>query len=373
MAAGGGRFSQSSSLHKMKKRNAFWVTGLITVMLVLGIRLMKDDDSSMAELPVAYVVCADSDGQNNRVYVVRLLDGDLLAVSDSIDLLGKPTHLAYDPNYSRIYISSMRGQSLDYSPLTVLDVGRGEFEVLNRFEINFEASSPRTARESKKSNARANQGSLRNTRVRDAYYSFVSPNGKELYVAHAGLADSGYLMAVWEAETGAVLRLLPIGIRSFYSWSPDGNYVAEIWPSAQRQRVKDGNTVVEELPGGVSVLDTRTGKEAGLTYLENNKGMHPPWGRIDEPFIHFSRRNPGLVRVYDRDTGKILSRFDLHALTGLEYWRDPAILKKGRLIAATMTNFHKQGYIVLIDVLDGMEITRTKVGEQCTNPVVAYG
>ena len=79
-----------------------------------------------------------------------------------------------------------------------------------------------------------------------------------------------------------------------------------------------------------------------------------------------------MVRVYDRDTGEILSKFNIHDLTGLELWSDPASLKMGRLIAASMTTFDKQGYIVLIDVIDQRVITRTKVGLECTNSVIAY-
>lgn len=214
----------------------------------------------------------------------------------------------------------------------------------------------------------------------------MSPDGSELYVAHGGLVGSGSMIAVWNAETGEALRNLPSSIGEDYVWSSDGKLVAEIWPGSERKRQDGGKIIMQEHKGGVSVVNTRTGEKEAIAYLEDNRGMHPPWGRIDEPLVRFSRQ--GSVSAYDRDSGEVLSRFSVSDLTGMEangHFRFAA-LDGGGLIAAslakrvgqtgsrpaTMRGANIQGYVVFLDVLNQRELTRTKVGVDCSNAVVAY-
>ncbi len=115
----------------------------------------------------------------------------------------------------------------------------------------------------------------------------VSPDGRELYVSYGGLyKDSGAIMQVWDADTGEVLRGMPTVIESHYEWSADGAHVAEIWPGGDRESVLDGKVIVKKRKGGVSVRSALTGEKLSLRRLEDNKGMHPPWGRIEEPLIY---------------------------------------------------------------------------------------
>ncbi len=364
----------------MKRRRTLLAGGLVALLGIVTLWIFKDEEVLASRRPVAYVVCGDDRFQDNRVYRVDLLAGELKGVSDPIARLGNPDHLAFDPVHSRLYIASMSGRSgPNYWPVTVVRVGNGEFEVMNRFTTRSADNSP----------GGANAGKGRNGPY-EAYEIVVSPNGNELYVRHGGLVDSDFLTAVWDSETGQILRLLRMPIQSHYSWSPDGNYVATIWPSARRERREGENIFIEKLPGGVGIVNTHTGETEKINYLQENKGMHPPWSRIDEPLIDFSPLEWGTVGVYDRDTGEIMSEFDIQESTGLVLQSSPigdrsAVLDGGRLFAVSLRQDQSlrlwdsneadsdyPSYIVLIDVIDQREITRTLVGQRCSNAVVAY-
>ncbi len=270
-------------------------------------------------------------------------------------------------------------------PVTSLRVGGGEFEVAGRFPTNRENNLLEKARAGE---------APPNWRMgmREAYKVIVSPDGRELYVSYGGLyKDTGMLVEVWDADTGEALRLLPHPIGSRDAWSPDGDYVAEIWSGGDREIDQDGKIIVKKRKGGVSVSSTRTAERLAPKYLEDNKGMHPPWGRIEEPLIYLFPRNTDLgeVRVFDRDTGRMISRFKVRELTGLNLHLgkpEIAVLEGGGLIAVSAVKrteapesypprslgFKRVCYVVLIDVMERREVSRTRVGERCTNAVVAY-
>ena len=350
--------------------------GLIAVLVATVIWLSKEDEALTS--PIAYVVCGDRSFEESRVYRVDLLAGELKEVSDPIDWLGRPSHLAYDPVHSRLYIASMNNRWLrGMWPVTVLSVGGGEFEVLNRFPTNRENELLDKARAGKRPP---------DMLIQSAYRIFVSPDGNELYVGHGGLHETKMLTEVWNASTGEVLRQLPTSIPRIHEWSPDGHYVAAIWPSREREVNKDGETTIEKRKGGIRVRSTQTGEKFAPEYLEDNKGLHPPWGRIDEPFIYLSSREweLGKLYAYDRDTGKIISQLEIHQLTGMSLGENAelALLDKGRLIAVSTAKRMEhtesrsgvsgeadiQGYVVLIDVIDRREITRTRVGAGLQEP-----
>ena len=363
----------------MKKRHAALTGALIAVAAGIWFWLPKAGKAPAS--PMAYVVCGDRSLRESRAYRVDLFAGELKGVSDPIDWLGRPWHLDYDPVHSRLYIASMHKRwSRGMWPVTSLRVRGGEFEVLSRFSTNRENNLLEKARAGERPP---------DMRIREAYQVVVSPTGNELYVSYSGLSETGALTEAWSANNGEVVRSLATPIRSHYSWSPDGSRVASIWPSSERERIENGSMIVEKLPAGVGIVNTRTGEKEGITYLEGNKGLHPPWGRIDEPFIYLSSREVGLgkLRAYDRDTGEIISQLDLRQLTGMTLAGSPefAALDEGRLIAVSTEQrmepaesssdpgqLNTQGYVVLIDLIGRREITRTRVGARCTNTVVAY-
>ena len=364
----------------MKARRVIAACGLVAVLAVTALWLSNGEEAPTK--PMAYVVCGGNQSiSKSRAYRVDLLTGELKGVSEPIDWLGQPWHLAYDPVHSRLYIASMHKMWSNMWPVTALWAHGGEFKVVNRFS---------TIRENNVL-VQASAEEAPPTRSKEAYSVLVSPDGNELYVSYGGLLKrTGMLEEVWNANTGEVLRGLSASIDRKYEWSPDGNHVAVIWPSYEYEVNRDGKVTTKTWPGGVVIISTRTGDQSTLRRFEENKDLHPPWGRIDEPYIHFFPDNTSLgdLRIFDRDSGEMISRLQISQLTGLKVGGNPevAALDGGRLIAVStvkstrveppsryyMGSVVEQGYVLLIDVMDQREITRTRVGERCTNVVVAY-
>lgn len=361
-------------------------SGGLAAALALAVLWFFNEEEPPA-LPVAYVVCGGDYRSDSRAYRVDLLAGELTSVSEPIKWLGQPHHLAYDPIHSRLYIASMNKKwSPPMWPITALRARGGEFEVARRFPTNRENNLLKKALAGEAPPPRRMMAKP----MREAYTVIVSPDGSELYVSYGRLSDTGMLLQAWDADTGEILRGMPSFIPRHATWSPDGNHVASIWPSHGRKINEDGEVVAEANKGGVSIINTQTGGKSLLRHLESNKGMHPPWGHIEEPLIYLFYWNAGLgeVGVYDRDTGEVISQLEVHRLTGLDMGDNPdiAVLEGGRLIAVSTAKRmtaddslspvsvaeQEQGYVVLIDVLEQREITRTRVGARCTNAVVAY-
>ncbi len=352
--------------------------GLIAALAAVAPGTLTGDETPVSRRALAYVVCGDDRFQDNRVYRVDLLAGEMQGISDPIPRLGNPAKIAHDPGHSRLYIASMRGNASAYWPVTVVRAVGSEFEVLNRFSTN--------------SGEGLNEGGIGHgyEGEYEAYNIVVSPDGNELYVAHGGLATSSFLTSVWDADTGVVLRQLPTGISGdYHPWSNDGRQVANRWPSYTWEEEQDGRIATKVRPGGLTIRDVQTGQQI-TTYPEDAEGLHPPWGRIDEPLTFNNPMQWEMMHIHDRDTGEIISEFDIQELTGLQLQSNPigdrsAVLKGGRLLAVAMRTDQSQrlwdgneagsdypSYIVLIDMLEQREITRTQVGLRCSNAVVAY-
>jgi len=372
----------------VKARHVALACGATVALALMALWLWNEEEAPTT--PVAYVVCGYDLLGESRAYRVDLLAGELSGVSEPIAWLGQPHHLAYDPVHSRLYIASMNKKwSPPMWPVTALRARGGEFEVVNRFPTNRENGLLEKARAGEKPPKR-DRLNKHYVRMREAYSVIVSPDGSELYMSYGRLSDTGMLTEVWDADTGEVLRGLPTPIRSHYSWSPDGDRLASIWPSYDPAAERDWDVADVAFSGGIGVISTQSGEKSPLRHLEDNKGMHPPWGRIDEPFVYLFPGNShlGMVRMYDRDTGEVLSELEVRQLTGLMPDGSPeiAVLEGGRLIAVSAFERtapvelksplsvaeQEQSYVVLIDVLERREITRTQVGSRCTNAVVAY-
>ncbi|MCY4166014.1 MAG: hypothetical protein OXF03_07705 [Gammaproteobacteria bacterium] len=368
----------------VRARRVVLVCGLVAALALAALWLLNKGEAQAS--PMAYVLCGDDLLDEIRAYRVDLLAGELTNVSEPVEWLGQPHHLAYDPVRSRLYVASMNKKwSPPMWPVTSLRVGGGEFEVAGRFPTNRDGNLLEKARAGEAPPGRKMMAEA----MREAYKVIVSPDGRELYVSYGGLSDTGMLVEVWDADTGETLRTLPHAIESRDEWSPNGDYVAEIWPGGDREIDQDGNVIVKKRKGGVSVSSTQTEERLAPKYLEENKGMHPPWGRIEEPLIYLFPRNMSLgeIRVFDRDIGSMISQFKVRELTGLDLGKPSiAVLEGGRQIAVSAVKrteapesypprslgFKREGYVVLIDVMDRREVTRTRVGARCTNAVVAY-
>lgn len=338
--------------------SCFVAAGLLGATLWL---MVIEDDRTPKE-PVAYIVCGDADFQDYRVYQIDLVNGGVLAASEPIDWMGNPQHLAMDAKRSRLYIGSFRGKARDYYPMTVVQVQGIEFEVLNRFSTNPEDTLPRDSKR-------------RNSKPYEVYQVVLSPEGNELYVMHGGMSE-GMLRTVWDAETGEVLRELEMYVRPTDVWSPDGRYVAGIWPNRPEIAGSGGETVTEKSRAGFDVRDVHTGKRVSLTWLEDGKGLHPPWNRIEGPLIQL--HGTGRILAHDRDTGDVVADFNVEQLTGLNnfggvLWFNPPVLDDHQTMVLTMFDSDvEHTYVVAIDVLRQTEVSRTEFGANCTNPVTAY-
>ncbi len=352
------------------------LTGLLTVAAIFAILMMAGDKAFKATRPMAYVACESGHPGESRVYRVDLQAGRVRGISDPIKWAGHPKFLVFDAVYSRLYIGSEVNESAGPSwPVTALRVGGGKFEIVKRYATNGERDDPNEG----------NKHQRRPDKPQDqVFHLAVSPDGNELFVSHSGL--NLMLTAVWDAHTGEVLREIRAVIRRNFLWSPDGDYAANFWPSSKVRVRRRGEFITQEAPGGFRVFDVRSGSTVLSEDVERNKGMHPPWGRIEEPFI-FHESNGERIVVYDRDTGEIVSEFDLRNAT--EQWMRFnyffAILDNERLIALSATKgipimsssvtneeSRNESYVVLVDVIDQREISRTTLAGRCTAPVVAY-
>ena len=130
----------------MNKSNGVSTGVLVVALLLLAAGPLMAEEASQ-QRPMAYVVCGDGNFQDNRVYRVDLLAGEVKGVSDPLDWMGKPQHLSFDPVHSRLYIASMRGKAADYWPVTVVRVRDSQFEVVNRFTTAEDDTLPRGAGE----------------------------------------------------------------------------------------------------------------------------------------------------------------------------------------------------------------------------------
>ena len=370
----------------MRRRFEFGAILLIAALATLPLHAHGDDDERAASSrPIAYVVCGDAFYDDVRAYRIDVLAGSVLNISEPIEWAGAPELLVFDSNQSRLIIGSWSkperaGEEPDSYvwPVTVLRVGGGEFRVVNRLAINRENYTAYPA------NPKKGPPELPQARV---YRLALSPDGNSLYLGHSELA-ARYGAEVWDSHSGKTIRWIDALLVGDEVWSPDGKFAARLEPSFQFRRRKYGKFTIERIDARISVIDVVKGEEKPTVYLDNNMGLHPPWGRIEEPFIHYDHRSRR-VEAYDRDTGRKISDFGVHEVTerGVKAAsRHFATLQEGRLIVmslgkrtklatrdpATGLDFTHQGYVALIDVIEPRAITRVEVGDRCTAPVLAY-
>ena len=336
----------------MKKQSKSGTTRMLTAVLLLALGPTMAEETPLRR-PMAYVVCGgDYYDQHSKVYRVDLQAGALHGVSDSIDWLGNAEKLSFDPVRSRLYIASMRGRSNLYWPVTAVQVKGGTFEVVRRFSTALDDTLSRGAGETRTMKSGETDSRPPNTNMNEAYEIVVSRDGK---------------------------------------------HVAAIWPGGERTRKENGQEIAQRWPGGVSVIDVQTGDRA-TTYLEENQGLHPPWRKIEGPFIRV--HGSGRLQAFDRNTGRIISEFNVQEITGLAthyggvLWSQPPVLDDGKTIVLNMRCYERAAekdgsnclpptlrewpniieltYVVLIDAIQQTEVTRTEVGVDCSNPALAY-
>ncbi len=117
------------------------------------------------------------------------------------------------------------------------------------------------------------------------------------------------LFAVLDALTGKLLGGLEVPLDKDDIFSPDGKMLASVFP-AQTWTFESGR--IEERPGGVAVWDMESGEQLSLVWLEDNRGLFPPWGSGESHLLHVD--NKGVLRAYDRASGELPAEHDTSEL-----------------------------------------------------------
>ena len=97
----------------MNKSNGVSTGVLVVALLLLAAGPLMAEEASQ-QRPMAYVVCGDGNFQDNRVYRVDLLAGEVKGVSDPLDWMGKPQHLSFDGRAPRHAQSLLRPGSFPF-------------------------------------------------------------------------------------------------------------------------------------------------------------------------------------------------------------------------------------------------------------------
>ena len=210
----------------MRRRFEFGPILLIAVVATLPLCVHADDDEQASSpRPIAYVVCGDAFYDDVRAYRIDVLAGRVLNISESIEWAGAPQLLVFDPHESRLIIGSdfkparAGGESDPYVwPVTVLRVGGGEFQVVNRLAINRENYTAYPA------NPKKGPPELPQEYV---YRLALSPDGNSLYLGHSELA-ARYGAEVWDSHSGKTMRWIDAVLVGNEAWSPDGKFAARL-------------------------------------------------------------------------------------------------------------------------------------------------
>ena len=252
------------------------VLALLSVAVITTIRILNWNTTPSTWY--GYVASCD-----RRVHNFNLDTGELIWTSDEFEWMGQPMGLDIDRDRSILYIAS--GSYLprqDYIPVVAV--------ILNdTFDIVFSSTL------------------YSNSTV------FPSTNGirlnsklDSLYVSHLG---SDALQTVLDSRTGEIIGVLDIPIFKHYEFSPEGNFLAEIFPSGSRMFGDE----LREWSGGVSTWDLRAGVKGELVELVDNQGLTPPWGSTDSLYVYarwMYDESKLLLEVYDRESGELLATHD---------------------------------------------------------------
>ncbi|MCJ8272429.1 MAG: hypothetical protein MJK04_23895 [Psychrosphaera sp.] len=299
---------------------------------------------------IGYTVSADK-----KITIVDMLKGCVIAISKPIDGLGGLSNIDINTSRQHLYIGSDRGiQGASYTPLVTVDLKDYSFKVLNRFDIEpyFDLKSD-PKRTLPKQNA--------------VYQIVASPDGKLLYIADSASQEKPITTAI-DSLTGEIVFRTAVVVRPQDLFSPDQKLIVEMWPSGQ-----DPLNSTKIWPAGVAVGNIKEGKWITKTQLTGNKGFQPPWQKLDSPFIYFDLKHRAL-KIYERDSRKILSVFNLAEKTGLYVTQTyPTLMPNTTGVAFSMVDSEQQGYIVVIDVIKQMVKQKIKVGRMPTNVVISGG
>lgn len=260
---------------------------LVGLLLVLGPRDVDSPPEDQVEELIGLVSSSDK-----SIYVVNLTAGNLIAQSRPIESLGKPTAIAVGHQGGLFVASEPAGKShsVVYAPLL-------ELHMDDDFAI----------KPGKAFFATGDHESLR-----PVYTVRASPTTGVLYAGHVGSENNTTAI---DSESGEVIASYGLPVLNNSVFSPDGRYIASIWPSGTTIRQNAEGEQADRLwTGGVAVHDLETGQLASKVNLTQNRGLIPPWKGVGSNFFYL--RNQVELVTYDTASGKIVSTIDLLKLTG---------------------------------------------------------
>ncbi len=277
-------------------------------------------------------------GDDRKVYMVNLDTGILQWVSRELDQIHSPTQIDINHSDSILYIAS--GSYLprnDYVPVVAIKLN-------DKADVVFES----------------NLYSDTSTVFPSAWILRYNSSGNSLYVSHLG---GSHAMTTLNPLSGEVIGGIKAYIRKDEIFSPDGRRLASILP--ERSQVRDGK--VEILPGAVIIVELDSNDILSLTYLEENKGLYPPWGQTHENYVYVHNRGEGIwLEVYDRASGKQLAAHDLQEIFG----STPNQLHATPIPGTEDVAMSIGGYVVVFDPLTAEVKSKTYVADTILTEVV---
>ena len=333
-----------------------WFLVAVTSVIVLGATLVLPRMSH--DTWIGYVVCDD-----RRIYELDLTEGKLLRMSAPIvGMGGSDKTIAYADGI--VYVSALMGKVLDFDPLIAIDVKRN-FEVIGVHRFNAPPYDPEQPYDW----------------VDTVYAHALSPDGRRLFAFMSEPYEGPAFTLDWPAGKGLAKVVVVTGpegaVMPWDEFSPDGKHIADIRVAGKRTGEDgDGNKILKEWNGSVSIRAT-SGGPWERKELVANRGLHPPWGRIEGPLVNVPHES-GTHRIdlYDRDSGERLVEIDVQRTTGL-WGSDRAQMVQGTdLIAFIATDPGAplgdsfQAYVLLMNVVSQKVITKIAVGPRPASNIV---
>lgn len=295
----------------------------------------------------AYVACSDQ-----RIYIVDIAENKVVQTSGVFNDMGTPTAIDLDRRQKILYVASDRGHWQEkYRPIIAIDVSESPIKITRAFDLIIKSSE----------NQFGDIGAV--------YSLVVSPDGGSLYAMY-GRKEYEKGTTVIDARSGQITGHLKFYIVKDTLFSPDGKTVANMWSHGSRVGNGSVDKAGREWSASVVVYDIDQNKEVSRTRIQNNRIMlQPPWGEIEGPYVAWAGTN--IFNLYNRTNGSLISSVDLKKLTDLSVAsRFPTVIDGGNKMAIPMSENGHNGFIVIVDLVKAVIISKVEVGQNPTNVVL---